>query len=307
MKIAARRLTVILIAAAALFGISIYAAYFLARSADENRARVLHTYRAIQAARVLLSLAQDAETGQRGYLLTRTDSYLQPYRDAVAAIPGQLAEVEALVTDSQDQRARVARLRTLLRERLDILEQGIAIVRTGGSTSPGTFLLSNPDKAVMDSVRAAIDEILNEERRLLAQREERVESSEAETLIVSLIGAVLGLVALIVASVSLARNYRRLRQGEIALMHKTVELQGTLDNCRDGIAVFGEDRLLTASNDRFFRLFDLPREFRRDRRAIDELRTGDGRPLEALLRPPPGAAVQIGEGGGTLFQIDHNG
>jgi signal transduction histidine kinase/DNA-binding response OmpR family regulator len=302
MKIAARRLTVILIAAAAVFGISIYAAYFLARSADENRARVLHTYRAIQAAGALLSLAQDAETGQRGYLLTRMDSYLQPYRDAVAAIPGQLAEVEALVADSQDQRARVARLRTLIREKLDILEQVIATVRTGELTNLGALL--HRGKAVMDGIRATIDEILNEERRLLAQREERVQSSETETLIVSLIGA---LVALIVASVSLARNYRRLRQGEIALTRKTVELQGTLDNCRDGIAVFGEDRLLTASNDRFFRLFDLPREFRRDRRAIDELRTGDGRPLEALLRPPPGAAVQIGEGGGTLFQIDHNG
>src|SRR5690606_3600641 len=157
------------------------------------------------------------------------------------------------------------RLRTLIREKLDILEQVIATVRTGELTNLGALL--HRGKAVMDGIRATIDEILNEERRLLAQREERVQSSETETLIVSLIGA---LVALIVASVSLARNYRRLRQGEIALTRKTVELQGTLDNCRDGIAVFGEDRLLTASNDRFFRLFDLPREFRRDRRAIDE-------------------------------------
>ena len=167
------------------------------------------------------------------------------------------------------------------------------------------LMLTNAGKRAMDSIRATIDGILGEERGLLKERIEETDRAESETIIVAGIGALIGLIALIAASFSLARNYRRIRQAEIALSRQTTVLQATLDNCRDGIAVFGANEILSASNERFFGLFDIPASFRRGNVPLAAYRTGDGSPVSALLTAPDGSAADAT--GGTLFQLAHGG
>src|SRR5689334_5780846 len=65
----------------------------------------------------LLSLAQDAETSQRGYLLTGEKSYLQPYRQAVEAIPGQLARIDAMTAPDDELVQQINRIKDALAQK----------------------------------------------------------------------------------------------------------------------------------------------------------------------------------------------
>ena len=66
----------------------------------------------------LLAHTRDAETSQRGYMLTGKISYLAPYTAAIQIIPGQIRQLEALTAGVEDQRARAELLGQLIRAKL---------------------------------------------------------------------------------------------------------------------------------------------------------------------------------------------
>src|ERR1700733_9770882 len=73
----------------------------------ENDGWVEHSHQVRIELADLLSELKDAETGQRGYLLTGDDNYLEPYKSALAAIPTTLVDLRKLTTDNPDQQRRL--------------------------------------------------------------------------------------------------------------------------------------------------------------------------------------------------------
>ena len=71
----------------------------------DNREAARETIKYQELLQGVLSLAQDAETGQRGYLLTDDAAYLRPYQTAVAALPGQFKQAFDLVGADAGRRA----------------------------------------------------------------------------------------------------------------------------------------------------------------------------------------------------------
>ena len=69
------------------------------RETAELREQVTHDVDVIDTLQTLLATLIDAETGQRGYLITGTESFLEPYAAAQVALPGVLAKARALVAD----------------------------------------------------------------------------------------------------------------------------------------------------------------------------------------------------------------
>ena len=67
---------------------------------------VAHTHEVLAKVEAALSTLKDAETGQRGYLLTGERAYLEPYRDAVGRFPGQMTGLAQLTLDNPTQTAR---------------------------------------------------------------------------------------------------------------------------------------------------------------------------------------------------------
>ena len=84
---------------------------------------VSHTYEVIAGLEHILSLAKDAETGQRGYLLTGESRYLDPYNASVVAINDQVRHVEKLTADNSRQQARMAVVKERLAIKLALLPQ----------------------------------------------------------------------------------------------------------------------------------------------------------------------------------------
>jgi len=131
---------------------------------------VSHTWQVITGLERIISSAKDAETGSRGYVLTGEDAYLEPYTDAVHELPGEIDSVKQLTADNPVQQGRVPGLRAQIESRLALLQQGIDARRSGDTGSLHQLILSGTGKAEMDRLRATVDTMQDEERRLLAER-----------------------------------------------------------------------------------------------------------------------------------------
>src|ERR1700722_6509541 len=75
-------------------------AYLNIQTLREDNQRIVHSHRVITTLDGLLSTVQDAETGQRGFLLTGNEHYLEPYDAALLALTSQLDELSELTRDN---------------------------------------------------------------------------------------------------------------------------------------------------------------------------------------------------------------
>jgi PAS domain S-box-containing protein len=142
--------------------------YFNTQQLVENEAWVDHTHRSLLQLQDLLGSVTEAETEQRGFLLTGDAAYLVPFQAAVARIDGQLHQLAESLQDNPSQRARVAALGDRTAARVRLLQDNIALRRAGG---PGWRTdVARQGKEVMDEIRAIGAALRAEESELLKQR-----------------------------------------------------------------------------------------------------------------------------------------
>ena len=101
----------------------------------------------------------DAETGQRGFLLTGEDRYLEPYNRAIQQIPPELSAVSRLLAARPGQAAAAARLSALTTDKLAELRETVELRRARGITPPLVIVLSDRGKQTMDEIRALCGQI----------------------------------------------------------------------------------------------------------------------------------------------------
>src|SRR5690606_19459475 len=90
---------------------------------------VQHTHELRWQARALVQALTDAETGQRGYLLTQDDAYLEPYRMAVTSLDGTYQNLLTMVEANPGQKARVAGLAPAIEQKRAEMATTIAMAR----------------------------------------------------------------------------------------------------------------------------------------------------------------------------------
>jgi PAS domain S-box-containing protein len=207
--------------ALALLAIAMYDLWGLVRRSDASAALVQHTYQAIGAADALLSIMKDAETGQRGYLLTGEPAYLEPYEDGVARVRAQLHGLASLVADDPAQAARLPAIDSLIEATLAELARTVTLRRGGDAAGALAVVRGGTGKARMDELRAALATFTAEEQRLLTERRDRyLEVRRQKSLRIGL-GAVLALLAGAAAVAAPASSERELaaRVAEIGAIY----------------------------------------------------------------------------------------
>jgi len=145
------------------------------RSVDvllESEFWVQHTLEVIGQVERIMSSAKDAETGNRGFLITGQDAYLAPYTQAVAELPAEVDRFKQLTSDNPVQQANAREMRAVLDQRLALLKQGIAERRSGDVDNDFQALtLSGTGKVEMDHLRTIADHMESAEQSLLILRE----------------------------------------------------------------------------------------------------------------------------------------
>ena len=135
--------------------------------------RVEHTDRVISRAFQVLKLLVDMETGQRGYLIGEDRAFLVPYERATGKIRGAFDDLERLVARDERHLTRVRSLRAA-HQRWDTYarEEMEARDRLGPSPQWRAYFNQGRGKAMMDDQRALVNEIIEDEERRRAEREE---------------------------------------------------------------------------------------------------------------------------------------
>ncbi|MEZ2329987.1 CHASE3 domain-containing protein [Mesorhizobium sp. RCC_202] len=126
----------------------------------------------------LLSLVQDAETGQRGYLLTGEKSYLQPYQHALEGMPVLLARVDEMLPAGSDRAQQVVGIKDALARKQAELAETIRLYDSGNMAKALDVVRSGRGKLDMDQIRANIDAIRRIDGASLNARALRMEEIE---------------------------------------------------------------------------------------------------------------------------------
>ena len=202
--------------------------------------RVTHVFEVLDELRDLLSTLKDAETGQRGFLLTGTEGYLEPYTGATFALPRVFANVEVLVADSALQRRRLDSLRRYADDKMQELGQTIELRRSGDIEGALALVRTDRGRETMVRIRSVIAEMQEEERRLLEERQLEARDASRISLIVTWGGSMLLLFLIISAAVMTSRDFRMretqvwLRTGQMG-MSMTIQGEQRLDPLGDKV------------------------------------------------------------------------
>ncbi|WP_224372239.1 response regulator [Hyalangium versicolor] len=182
--------------------------YSSLRNRERTGERVTHTLQVVGELEALLSSLKDAETGQRGYLLTGADRYLAPYREANTAITVQLQHLREMTADNPQQQERLDRLSGLVKEKLDELRETIELKQAGNTEAAHTLILTDRGKAMMDRIRSTLGEMEQHEQQLLADRNEEWQQSANMSLLISWAGSAVLLFLISSAGYMTSRDFR---------------------------------------------------------------------------------------------------
>jgi PAS domain S-box-containing protein len=145
----------------------------------------------VDTVNLLISALLGAETGQRGYLLTGEERYLQPYNQAVQAIPGELANLGKLVRGRPKESGSVAQLNGLVDQKLTELRDTIELRRTAGMPAALAVVLTDRGRQSMDQIRATCSEIQDLENAAPTQNSLAGEAAAAAALLITVAGSLL--------------------------------------------------------------------------------------------------------------------
>lgn len=124
----------------------------------------------------------NAETGQRGYLITGQPRYLEPYDNALKAIDKKYEALYELTTDDPALQSRLGTLRRVIDERLAKLREGIRLRETGGLEVAQKFILTGQGRQLMQQIRDELAKMRQQEQDLLQQRTSKAQLSAQETV-----------------------------------------------------------------------------------------------------------------------------
>ncbi|WP_207461631.1 sensor histidine kinase [Azospirillum sp. SYSU D00513] len=232
-----------LFAATLLLAVTALALSLVLDRLADARALVQKTDRIILTTELLLSDLKDAETGQRGFLLTGEAGYLAPYEAAVRSVDQRLSELDVL-TIVQEVRDHLPRLRALTREKLAELARTIDLRRRGDFEAALEVVRTHEGKHTMDTLRDEIAAMTTVERRLL---EERTEAAEFHSRLATVIAMATSLFACLCAAaayrIPARRNMADLRSSEM-------RFDATFEQAAVGIALVAPDGRWLRVNER---------------------------------------------------------
>ena len=166
---------------------------------------VNRTHSAVGHIGAVMSLMKDAETAQRGYLLTGEESYLEPYRNALSSVPRVLAELKPLLRDNPAQQARFNQVATMIDGLMQLHKERIDTRRASGLETAMKTVSLGEGKRRMDELRAVVGQMEEEENDVLRERAKEVESTAATVRAAIVWGTVAGALLVLVAALTLSR------------------------------------------------------------------------------------------------------
>jgi PAS domain S-box-containing protein len=178
---------------------------------QEARAWVRHSYDVIDAADRLGLAVRDAERNERNYLITGQDGYLDAYRDGVDHAAHRRDELSILIAGDSSQRGRMRLLATVMGRKLDELARTTALRSDNRVAEASRMVAFDQGVALMSELEAALNDVRDEEGRLLDRRIEIARRADSHAIRFALGGASM-LAALLVVCYWLLRRVHAMQR-----------------------------------------------------------------------------------------------
>ena len=193
-----RRLLLLLGAAFALLLLANVATFYMLRQNSDYAATEAHSHRTQIEGWRLISLLTDAETGQRGFMLTANADYLAVYNNALTEIPGVIDTLNGLAGDDPELSPRLDRIEGLYLQRRQLMMDTVEMTRQGRIGQAVGAVRSGRGKALMDAMRQEVNTmsaIVDERTRVATRSAQRARdymllSSIAAGLLIVVLGVI---------------------------------------------------------------------------------------------------------------------
>jgi methyl-accepting chemotaxis protein len=237
---------------AAGFGVSLFMLILLGISSFRSTSAMLRTSYAVESTHEslydmeeLLSTMKDAESGQRGFIITGDESFLEPYKTASEGVQKKYDELVASLQHSPRQRERLEKLKPLMDAKLAELRDTIERRRREGLEPAAKLVSDGRGKRAMEGLREIIAQMIADENELLKKRAAEVESTSASLTTNLGVGMGLTIAFVVAAGIYIIRKLdRRIGTAVQHVQSSSAELQAAAAQ-----QVTGAKEQVTAANE----------------------------------------------------------
>lgn len=193
---------------------------WLSHESDKASARVAHTLEVNATIVSYQAALRRAESGERGYLLTGEEAYLNDYRVGQRRLSELQLQLQNLIADNPQQQSKLRAVQPLIDRKMEKLATTIALKQQGRDDEAIAITRTGVGLELMNQILEQIFSMIGDERALLAERQQYADRTNVMLFVVNFAGG-LAIAVLALASVSLIRN----RSQQLATTH--VELERT--------------------------------------------------------------------------------
>jgi methyl-accepting chemotaxis protein len=163
----------------------------------------------------VVKLLIDMETGERAFLYTNKEVFLDPYHQGIKDLKGTFSELRNLIGDNPAQLERLKAVDGLVADQERFFDETITMKRQGSEQELLALFISGKGKNIMDEIRAKVSEMIAVEDKLLASRQESVNQAQQISSYVTVGGTLLALILSFTVLFFIARQVVR-PIGEVA-------------------------------------------------------------------------------------------
>ena len=218
------------------------------RQLRQESASILHSNELLLALDNVLKLVVDAETGQRGFVITGQPEYLAPYKVAVGSLQNQIDELQRLTADDPAQQPLMAGVRRHIGAKLGELDLTIALRERKGFDLAKEVIALGTGQAEMEALRATVAAMAAHETRLLLDREEMAGKTYRAALVTEAVSGIVAIIALLGFAWLLSRYLAARDRNESQITAQREQLKTTLASIGDAVITTDPDARVTDLN-----------------------------------------------------------
>ncbi|WP_392534849.1 response regulator [Nostoc sp. C117] len=246
----------------------------------------------INSLQELLSNIKDAETGQRGYILTGNNAYLKPYQTALVKLAPEIQQLRKLTADDHKQVSRIDILEPLIVVKLDELKKTIELRQDEGLDAALEVIKTDRGNNLMSDIRNIIREMENEEQQQLQYHLKITKSSVHNTIVMQAIAICLSFLILAIVYYFIYREVKERKLTEETLNKERNFISAVLDTASALVIVLNAEGQILRFNQaceqttgysfdevrgrHFWNLFLLPEQVESVKAVFQQLRTDEG-------------------------------